>query len=185
MRSMILILACATMFLPACGSKDKASDTQPQSKVEVASKVDAIHLKPGQWESSLTIDQFDMEGLPPGAGSAQMQDQMKASMNRAGIRHCVTPEQAAKPSGDMFSGEQAKGCTYQGFDMAGGTMKGTVICKREGSTITSTMAGHYASDSYDMVMDSQMADGPNGGMSMTMKMRTAGKWIGPDCAKGK
>src|SRR3546814_2426168 len=52
----------------------------------------------------------------PGGGD-QMKEQMKKMMSRASIKYCVSPEEAANPSGKMFSGQENKDCAYKGFEI--------------------------------------------------------------------
>lgn len=179
----LMMVAGSAVLLAGCGKSggDGATDGAQMSRDEVAAQVDAVKLKPGQWESSFTLDDIEMRGLPAGVASGEMKKRMKAAMGQKAIRHCVTPEQAAKPSADMFSGQGDKDCTYQGFEMNGGAMKGVVSCRKEGGTMTAAMAGHYAPESYDMTMDMTSTQGKDG-MGMTMKARTQGKWIGAQCA---
>ncbi len=188
MRNATLIAQIA-LLLSACGSsgEDKPGNiaaTDSMTKGEVAAVVDTVKMRPGQWESSYTLEDITMPNMPAGAPVEQIEQQMKATMSRASIRHCVTPEQAEKPSGDMFSGQKDKDCRYKGFVMARGAMKGQVSCTKDGTAMNATMSGTYGSDRYDIGMDMTMSGagaGSNGGQTMTMKARTSGKWLGPDC----
>ncbi|MCI4591354.1 DUF3617 domain-containing protein [Sphingobium sp. BYY-5] len=184
MRRTALMLAVLTVGLAACGDKpgDKADEiaaTDAMSKAQVKAQVDKVQLKPGQWEGSYTIQDIDLSGMP--GATASMKDQMKRMMSQTTHKYCVTPEEAANPSGAMFSGQENKNCTYGGFDAKGGAVKGQISCKSQGSTMNATMSGAYASDHYSMDMDMKMAGGPQG-MTMAMTARSEGKWIGPECA---
>src|SRR3546814_16995930 len=97
----------------------------------------------------------------PGGGD-QMKEQMKKMMSRASIKYCVSPEEAANPSGKMFSGQENKDCAYKGFDASGGSAKGEISCKSQGGTMNAVMSGSYAPESYEMYMDMQMTGAPNG-----------------------
>jgi hypothetical protein len=183
-RPVSLVLLSATALLAACGQKpaDKGVDasTGSQSLDEVKAQARKVQLKPGQWEGSFTLESLDMKGMPQGTPPG-MAEQMKSAMART-MRYCVTPEQAANPDGKVFSGQENKDCAYSGFDASGGSVKGQVICKTNGATMTMVMAGSYAPERFDMHMDMQQAGLPNG-MSMAMKAKTSGKWIGPTCSK--
>lgn len=187
MNRALLVVAGVTLLLGGCGKseKDAINASAPMSREDVAAQVSKVKMKPGQWETSFTLDDIDFTNMPKGAPiSAQMKDQMKAAMSRSAIKNCVTPEQAANPSADMLSGQKDQSCTYKGFDMAGGTIKGQVSCDKNGQGMTATMTGNYAPESYDVAMDMTTKGGP-GGVGMTMKARTQGKWIGDQCIANK
>lgn len=183
MRGTIVMLAGAAALLAACGEKGNDpvdSSTGPQTTAQVKSATADIKVKPGQWRGSFTLENIEMEGVPGGA-PPQMEEQMKRAMTRTDINYCVTKEEAENPDGRIFSGQQAKDCTYSGFEARGGAIKGQVACKANGGSTTAVMTGTYTPDRYDMRMDMQSAGGAQGA-SMTMKVRTSGQWIGPDCA---
>lgn len=183
MRPTVPFVAGLCALLCACGEKavDKPVDasTGPQSAAEVKAQTHKVQLKPGQWEGSFALENLDMKNMPQGA-PPQMEEQMKKAMTRT-MRYCVTPEQAANPDGKMFSGQENKDCTYSGFDASGGAIKGQVSCKSQGGTMTAVMSGTYAPERYEMHMDMKNAGAP-GGMEMTMKAKTTGKWVGATCS---
>jgi hypothetical protein len=180
-----LAAATMTLLLAACGDKPgdaSANDTASMTKEEVKAAVDKVQLKPGQWEGRFTVQDIDLSKMP--GAPAGMKDQMKSMMSQTSLKYCVTPEEAANPSGEMFSGQENKDCTYQGFAVSGGSVKGQVSCRAEGGTMTAAMAGTYGGEAYAMDMDMKMAGGPDG-MTMAMKARSEGKWIGPTCTKAE
>jgi hypothetical protein len=187
MRRTCLTLAVLTIGLAACSEKpgDKTGDiaaTDAMSKQEVKAQVDKVQLKPGQWEGRFTVKDLDLGDMP--GAPANMKEQMKSAMNQTSLKYCVTPEQAANPSGEMFAGQENKNCTYGGFEAKGGAVKGQVSCKSDGGTMNATMSGAYAPESYAMDMDMKMVGGPQG-MTMAMTARSEGKWIGPTCVADK
>ncbi|NIJ15677.1 DUF3617 domain-containing protein [Sphingobium vermicomposti] len=176
MRKTVLAMAGATALLAGCG--DKPTGT-PMSKDEVKAEVEKVQLKPGQWESSFTLEDIDMPNMP--GGGAQMEEQMKKMMTRSAIRYCVTPEEATNPGGKMFSGQENKDCVYKGFNVGGGSVKGEISCKSQGGAMTAVMSGKYAPESYEMHMDMKTSGAANGA-DMHMKAKTTGKWVAADCA---
>lgn len=177
MRRTALCLMGIAALLAGCGKKPAG---EPQTHEEVKAQAQKIQLKPGQWQGSYDLEDIDMPNMP--GGGAQMKEQMKKAMSRTTITYCVSPEEAANPSGKMFSGQENKDCTYKGFDVSGGSVKGEIACKSEHGTMNAVMSGSYAPDSYEMHMDMKMAGAP-GGMDMHMKARSSGKWVGATCAK--
>jgi len=177
MRKPLLAIAGMTALLAACGDKPSG---EPQTREEVAKEVQKVQLKPGQWEGAYTLEDIDMPNMP--SGGDQMKEQMKKMMSRTSIKYCVSPEEAANPSGKMFSGQENKDCTYKGFDASGGSVKGEIACKSEHGAMNAVMSGSYAPESYEMHMDMKMTGAPNG-MNMSMKAKTTGKWVAADCTE--
>lgn len=175
MRKTVLALVGVTALLAGCG--DKPAGT-PMTNEEVKAEVEKVQLKPGQWESSFTLEDIDMPDMP--GGGAQMEEQMKKMMTRTAIRYCVTPEEAANPGGKMFSGQDNKDCVYKGFNVSGGSVKGEISCKSQGGAMTAVMSGNYAPESYEMRMDMKTS-GAADGADMHMKAKTTGKWVAADC----
>lgn len=171
----------AVTMLAACSGEpgEKAGNiaaTDAMTQDEVKAQVDKVQLKPGQWEGRFTIEDIDMANMP--GAPADMKEQMKRMMSQTSLRYCVTPEEAAKPSGEMFSGQEAKNCTFADFAATGGTVKGKVSCKEDGGTMNAAMSGTYAPDRYAIAMDMKMEGGPH---AMAMTARSEGKWIGAQC----
>lgn len=187
MRRTVLMLVGLTGALAACGDQpgDKAGDiaaTDAMSKAQVKQAVDKVQLKPGQWEGRFTIQDIDLSGMP-GTPPA-MEEQMKRMMSQTSLRYCVTPEQAANPGADMFSGQEDKNCRYADFSAVGGKVSGRVSCTAEGGTMNAAMSGSYAPEHYAMDMDMKMDGGPDG-HAMAMTARSEGKWVGATCAQGE
>ncbi|BBD99258.1 DUF3617 domain-containing protein [Sphingobium amiense] len=179
MRATMATVMMATALLAACSDKpgEKAGNiaaTDAMSKAEVKAQVDRVQLKPGQWEGRFTIKDIDMPQMPEGA-----KVEMKRMMTRHVLRYCVTPEQAANPSGDMFSGQENRDCTYGDFAVADGKVKGQLSCRSDGGTMNAAMSGTYAPESYAIDMDMKMEGGPH---AMAMTARSEGRWIAADCA---
>lgn len=175
----VFAAATMTLLLAACGDKPGDAPTNgSMTKAEVKAAVDKVQLKPGQWEGRFTVQDIDLSNMP--GAPAGMKDQMKSMMSQTSLKYCVTPQEAANPSGEMFSGQENKNCTYQGFAVSGGSVKGQVSCKADGGTMTAAMSGTYGGEAYAMDMDMKMAGGPDG-TAMAMKARSEGKWIGPTC----
>lgn len=184
MRRTMGMLALLAAGLSACNDKpgEKTGEiaaTDAMSKAEVKAEVDKVQLRPGQWEGRFTVQDIDMPEAP-----VAMKDHMKRMMSQTALRYCITAEQAANPSGEMFSGQENRNCTYAGFEAKGGAVKGEVSCKSEGGTMNATMSGTYAPERYSMDMDMKMAGGAQD-MTMAMTARSEGKWIADTCTEDK
>jgi len=176
----LTILLPAMAMLASCNSKPTVhAENASMADVEAAAK-DAVKLEPGKWETSITILSIEGPGLPP-----QLAMAMKQRMAGQKVETCLTPEQAAKPPQDMLGA--AKNCTYEKFEMSGGKMSGSLVCKNPpgmpGGGMRATMAGNFSSASYDITSDATMTmpamPGGKGG-DMTTKTQVTGKRIG-DC----
>jgi hypothetical protein len=167
-------------MLAACNSKP-AVHAENASVGEVAAATqDAARLQPGKWETSVSILSLEGPGLPP-----QMATAMKERMASQKVETCLTPEQAAKPPRDMLGA--AKNCTYETFEMSGGKLSGTLVCKNApgmpGGEMRARMSGNFASTSYDVTSETTMSMPAMPGRpagDVTSKTQVIGKRIG-DC----
>lgn len=174
--------AAALLALSACGKSDDgagAGSGAKQSAEQVASEMKKVSLQPGEWETTVEIVDVQMEGAPKGMPAGAM-DAMKG--RKTVTKNCVTPEQAANPNADFLTAQKDSKCTYSGFEMSGGMIKGAVSCPGgEGGTAEVAMKGIYTPTSYTMTMEMDSA-GMGGasapGMKMHMKMKSSGKRIG-------
>ncbi|WHO39712.1 DUF3617 domain-containing protein [Sphingobium sp. AP49] len=178
------LLVCALAMVAGCGKQPAGQDTQiaatdAMSHDAAVTQLEKVQLKPGQWEGRFVTDRMDISGGQALPAAARQRMQQATSRT---LRYCITPEQAANPDGRAFSGDPGKECRYSDFTVRGGTVKGNVTCRRDGGTSSMAMAGIYAPDSYAVQMDMHQTGLPNG-MEMTMKARSEGRWIGPDCSE--
>jgi uncharacterized protein DUF3617 len=168
-----LLAAAALIALAGCGEKaaDKGGN---MSASEVADQLAAVKIEPGEWEATTEFVSAGGAGMPKDAVEQILGKKTSA-------RHCVTPEQAARPDANFLAAQKNNSCTYQDFSMKDGRMTGTMTCQggdTPGKTVMA-MGGEYGSTSYDMTMD-MTTSGLPGGMTMNVKARTTGRRIG-DC----
>lgn len=176
-----LLVCGAALLLSGCGKNDKAA-SGPMTAEQVASKMNEVKLEPGEWEATQEIVDVQMTGLPKDAPASAMQ-QMVGQKNT--VKHCITPEQAAKPGADFLAAQKDAKCTYANMDMTGGTINGAMTCSAPGNpkaVMKMTLKGTYQPASYAMAMEMQ-SEGMQQGMGMTMKIKSQGKRIG-DCPAG-
>lgn len=175
----ILMLSLA-LPLAACGSKTSVNEKNATVE-EVANKVAEVSkaegtIQPGKWQSTMTIEEMHMPGMP-----AEAQEQMKKMFAQAKVSEtCITPEEARKPSAKMFAGNDQ--CRYDHFSMGGGKIDAEMHCTQQGVKQSMTMAGTYSPDAYAMHMTSQTEGGP-AGEAMSMKMRVEARRVGQCSAK--
>ena len=137
-----------------------------------------MKMEPGQWEATNEILSASAPGLPKGA-----LDQMVGQ--KTTVSNCVTPEQAEKPSANFLAAQKNSDCTYQDFSMEGGRVTGTMTCKGANmpGKMVMKMDGRYDPKSYDLDMEMNASD-LGEGMSMALKAKTTGKWVGA-CKPGQ
>jgi hypothetical protein len=175
-----ILLLSLVLPLAACGSKSQVNEKNA-SVEEVANKVAEVSkaegtIRPGKWQSTMTIEDMSMPGMP-----AEAQAQMKKMFAQARVtENCVTPEEARQPNPKMFAGNDQ--CRYDHFTMGGGKIDAEMHCNQQGANQTMTMSGSYGPDAYAMHMTSTAKGGPTG-EAMSMKMRVEAKRIGECAAK--
>jgi hypothetical protein len=160
--------------LAACNS-DPQVDAKNASVAEVAEKVrksgaGEAFVRPGLWESKITIEQLDLPGMPP--EMAGKMKQMMAQNQPQAIKNCLTPEDVKKPKEDFFAG-QNKGCRYDRFTMGGGKIDAVMRCGGEQGAQVMEMAGTYSPDAYRMQMSNKVeaaAKGAQGAMAMRLRI---------------
>jgi len=174
----VVLLACIAA-LAAC-DKGPEINVKNASVGEVAEKVrDAqaggMFIKPGRWESKVSVLDVQMPGMPP-----QMADRIKQTMATVNERDttatCVSEADAKKPREDFFAGK-SKNCRYDHFTMSGGKIDAAMTCSGErGTSMSMTMTGTYSPDHYEGDMAMDMA-GPEG-RSMKMKSHSVSNLVG-------
>jgi len=96
MRAAAIILCGAAGILSGCGDKTVTATNATPS--EVAEKVASAQnseqfISPGRWESTMTIQEMTIPGMPP-----ELAARMKSMTAKPKtFESCVTPEEAKKP----------------------------------------------------------------------------------------
>ena len=180
---MIKQSACVTaslLLLAACNKGPEVHE-KDASVTEVAQKVrqaggDQSFVRPGLWQSKVTINKVEVPGAPPEMAAAM---QGKTSEERT---YCLTPEEAKKPNENFFAGNRDE-CRYDHFTMSGGKIDAAMRCTHEQMTQQIDFAGSYTPDAYQMAMDTKVAGGPREMAGMSMSMRVESKRVGECSAK--
>ena len=184
MKHAVVLIACAGA-LAACNKSPQVNEKNA-SVAEVAQKVreragDQSVIRPGLWQSKVTIDQFDVPGMPP--EMAQRMKTMMAERQEHSFETCLTAEDVKRPKEDFFAGKNNE-CRYEHFTMDGGKIDAAMQCGKGDSSQTMQMAGTYSPDSYQMQTSMKMAAGQGPEAGMSMKMRVEARRIGACAAKG-
>src|SRR4051794_18101670 len=144
---LILMIAANGLVISACDKSPKV-DEKNATPSEVAEKVrssgvDQTMISPGLWQSKVTIEKFDMPGMPPAI--AQRMKATMADSRAEGFQTCLTTEDVAKPKEDFFAGKN-KECRYNHFTMGGGKIDAEMKCGKGSGSQTMRMAGTYSPD---------------------------------------
>lgn len=183
MRAAAIILCGAAGILSGCGDKTVTATNATPS--EVAEKVASAQnseqfISPGRWESTMTIQEMTIPGMPP-----ELAARMKSMTAKPKtFESCVTPEEAKKPKEDFFSGEADKSCRYDSFSMGGGVISAVMHCASGGKKQTMKMNGTYGPDSYHIKV-STSASGSTAAEEMTMTAVMDAQRIGACTGKEK
>jgi hypothetical protein len=174
MTRSILLIGLA-LPLASCGpgatvSEENASVEEVAEKVREASS-DRGLIRPGNWVSSVTIDEVTIPGMPREAA-----EQMRGMLTRTRTAEtCLTPEDAKQPDATFFAASEQ--CRYDRFEMRGGKIDAVMRCQQQGATQVMEMTGTYSPTSYRMDMISRTQGGP-GGEAMTIQMRVEAERTG-------
>jgi hypothetical protein len=121
-------------------------------------------ITPGMWENTSRVTTADMPGMPP-----QVLEMMRRPHT---IRHCVTPEDAAKSPQSMMQDKASK-CSVAHFTQTGASYSVEMVCPRMHMTGHGTMTATSYSGTSDIT-----TEGP-GGRSMHMTASASGRLVGP------
>ncbi|MCA1749361.1 MAG: DUF3617 domain-containing protein [Parasphingopyxis sp.] len=181
MKKLILFAAATPLALAACSGGEESADADGDGEItgeEARAQARNIRMEPGEWEVTTRLTEIDSPGMPE-AAREMMREQMGRSTT---YNHCITPEQAANPEGEMFGGEDEQNCTYSEFTMSGGNILVEATCQPEGmgGEMTMRMEGSYTPREYDMTMGMTTTGTPMG--DMTMSGETTGRRIG-ECSE--
>jgi hypothetical protein len=183
MKIAAFLIACA-LPLAACNKSPQVNEKNA-SVTEVAQKVreaggEQSFVRPGLWQSKVTIDQFDIPGMPP--DMAQRMKTMMAEKQEHGFQTCLTQEDVKRPKEDFFAGKNNE-CRYEHFTMGGGKIDALMHCGDKHGSQEMQMAGTYSPDSYQMQTSMKVQAEGTGQGAMQMKMRVEAQRVGECSAK--
>ena len=111
-------------------------------------------IQPGQWETTTRFSSVEVPGMPE-AMAKQMQSQL-ANQAQTQTR-CITPAEAANPTGGMMGSQNPQGCQFSDQTFAGGVIRvrgscpgpsgqGQITMSWEGSYTPTTMQGNISTE---------------------------------------
>ena len=146
----------------------------------------AVSLQPGQWEHTIQFTSIDAPGMP----EAQL-GMMRQMMGRPQTEStCLTPEQAANPTGGMLSPGGGQNCQFSENVFSGGTVRVRGTCQQPGGgSAQMSMEGTYTATTMTMQMTSEVTMPPGmpapPGATAPRSVRMSGTVVGRrtgDCA---
>jgi hypothetical protein len=175
----VALMIVAAGALAACNKSPEVHE-KDASVAEVAKKVheaggDQSFGRPGLWQSKVTIEQFDVPGMP--AEMAARMKSMMAERQPHDFKTCLTPEDVKKPKEDFFAGKNNE-CRYDHFTMGGGKIDAAMHCDGKQGTQVMEMAGTYSPDSYQMQTSMKASGDGKANAGMSMRMRIEAQRVG-------
>lgn len=172
MRRAVLIIACVA--LAGCRGEPEV-DARNASVEDVARQVDEARandfVRPGKWQSKVTIEQLDLPGMP--AEMAESMKKMMAQHQERTTESCLTPEEAKRPKEDFFAGKD-NNCRYEHFTMGDGKIDAKMRCSGpQGVAQVMEMTGDYSPDRYSMRMATHTEGAGTPGMAMRLRVESA------------
>ena len=174
MNRLAMILPLAS--IAACGSEPDVK-MENASVAEVAEEMRqagaAKSLNPGKWEHKIDLIEFDMPGMSPAEKSV-----IQNAIDRVQrYEHCLTPEQAAKPSEDFFT-QANQNCRFEHYEWANGKIDMKMNCTTAEGQMTMVQTGRYGADAFSTAMTQTTSAG--GTQHMSIKAKVEARRIG-DC----
>ncbi len=163
-------VAALTLLLAAACSKGTGANTNEKLTTnQVSAEAAKLVLRPGRWETTTLITDMAIAGLPASALEA-------ATGTRTTTTNCVTPEQAAKPDPQVFTGRKDADCTYQRFSLANAKIDAAMTCRppKLPGTLALTLSGNHSPSAFAMGMTMKT----EGVGAMTMKATVSGRHLG-------
>ena len=166
-------VSLAALTLTACGNDVSIKNATPEEVSKQVSKASTVNMKPGEWETTVETLEVEMPGM-----TGAMKDQMtKALMDtRQTMKTCISEEEAKKPPMDRLT--QMQDCTYEKYELDGGDLDSTLVCKVQGSTMRMEIDGKLASETFDMENEMETTM-PGGSQKIKTKARVTGRYLGP------
>ncbi len=152
MRYLAIAPLAAALALAGCGKSEPDEGKVGMDEVAAAAG-EMPRPQPGQYSSTIELLDFDVPGL-----NDAMKQQMRSAAESGlaqGNSFCLTEEEAAQGPERMVQNMAESNCTFQRFDVSGGTIDAQMSCAGEGGItgdvkLTGTMSTQSSSITMDM-----------------------------------
>ena len=136
-------------------------------------------IQPGNWETTTRFTTVEIPGLS-GEMAKQMQSQLANQTNTQ--TRCITPAEAANPTGGMMGANNPQGCQFSEQTFSGGVIRVRGTCPGPGGQgqIRMSWEGSYTPTTMQGNINTEISGGPqNMRMAGTLTSRRTG-----DCPSG-
>ena len=157
------MLGAATLVAALAAANMAPGDLYAQDQI------DEMRPETGQYRASIKLLSLDMPDAPP-----QVADMMGSMLSRD-FDYCLTPEDVAEGYQSVMNRAQQGDCSYERFDVSGGSIDAAMTCDVEGREMAVVMqgTGSPTSSEITMTMTGDMGMGP-GSMSMQIVQQRLG-----------
>lgn len=177
MRFPTLAAICLPLTLAACSGGDDAADEGLDADEVAAALEGSPQMRPGLYESSGTLLEFDVPGVP--ASQIESVRSMMAESMGATNTFCLTQEEIDEGPGRMVQQMAESDCTVSNLDVSSNSMSGEMQCRGEGGLNGSVkIDGTMRGDSSTMVMETIQSMPGIPGEGARMKMQIDSRRIG-------
>lgn len=181
MRLPPLAALCLPLALAACSGGEDADSEAALDTDEVVSRMDeAPQLEPGQYETTATLLEFDVPGVP--ASQTDAVKRQLAPQFASKHSYCLTPEQAEGGPREAIQQMAESNCSFSRYNVAGNELDAEMSCAGQGGLEGSVkVSGTISGDSSTMVMETIHKDAGIPGEGARMKLQMDSRRTG-DCA---
>lgn len=176
MRHSVFIPVVLALAVAGCGKGDESAaggDASKSSAANAAAAAAEFKLVPGQYRSTITVQKFTAEGLPP-----QVSEMMGKPRS---FEYCISAEQAAQGLEGLKRQMADGNCQYENFNAAAGAIDATFTCSpASGMTMKASSKGRYTDSGSQVMVVADMA--MPGGKSIHVEQSVKAERIG-DCTK--
>ena len=187
MRIRIILVGVVIASSISLWSSDK---TQRIKKLRPTNKIQPLNVKPGLWETTVTVNRAGEMPLPPEMLSrltpqqrARLEERVKANSGKAHTRtykRCLTREQLEDP--DFTKDEQ---CTWTTLESNSTRMKGTASCNYKDADMKVRGSGEFVALDEEHVKGAVHMTATGNGRTMNSTSDFSSKWLGPRCGNVK
>ena len=189
LRAISTMVVLMTFFaLAFAAQKEKPSKNAEAADPSAGVKLQPMNVKPGLWETTMTMTVAGEMPIPPGTldqltpeQRARVEARMKANSagntNTHTDKSCVTKEDLEKFKSDF--GARGNGCSPTIISSTSSSAKAKISCETQGLSGTGT----YEVEALDSehLKGSSHATMTSGGHTMNMDGKFTSKWLGSSC----
>lgn len=167
-----------------------SANTQRSKKPNSAIKLQPLNVKPGLWETTMTVNRAGQMPLPAEMLSrltpqqrARLEERMKANSGKAHTstyKRCLTREQLENP--DFTKDNQ---CTWTTLESNSTRMKGAATCNYKDTGTKLRGSGEFVALDREHVKGFVQMTASGNGRTMNTSTDFRSKWLGPRCGNVK